>query len=170
MSAVIKTITPFINQAILLQALNGVNCNYKINGHEITTERIDYYGNQKFVFLNGRYQFIHDSSANSASYRWRNINVKNYKTVSSFLKAVEKEYNRIYAEKLAALEKIRLTQLAEQERIRLEEEMKRIEQERIAYVAQQKKAIKQKATEQGYSIQEKVVNNKIKLILRKNTY
>lgn len=170
MSAVVKTITPFIIKEILLQALDCLGVEYTLEGNNIVTERVDFYGNQKFVLINGRYQFQHDSSANRINYPWRKLNFKDFKTVSSFLKAVEKEYNRIYAEKLAELERIRQEQLAEQERIRLEEEMKRIEQERIAYVEKQKQTIIQKAKEQGYSVQEKKVNNKIKLILRRNTY
>lgn len=170
MSAVVKTITPFINKEMLLQALDCLDFKYTIKGNEILTERVDYYGNQKFVFTNGRYQFFHDSSANRTVYPWRNLNVKDFKTVSSFLEALEKEYNRIYAKKLAELERIRQEQLAEQERIRLEKEMKQIEQERIAYLEKQKQTIIQKAKEQGYSIQEKKVNNKIKLILHRNTY
>ncbi|MCC5945689.1 MAG: hypothetical protein JJT94_12200 [Bernardetiaceae bacterium] len=170
MSAVVKTTTPFINKEMLLQALDCLDFKYTIKGNEIVTERVDYYGNQKFVLTNGRYQFLHDSSANRTVYPWRNLNIKEFKTVSNFLVAVEKEYNRIYAEKLAELERIRQEQLAEQERIRLEEEMKRIEQERIAYVEKQKQAIIQKAKEQGYSIQEKKVNNKVKLVLTRNTY
>jgi hypothetical protein len=162
MSAVVKTITPFINKEMLLHALDCVNCKYTVSGNTIITERIDYRGNQKFILDNGKFTFQHDSDM------WRTFNKNN--SVSSFLEAVEKEYNRIYAEKLAELELIRQEQLAEQERIRLEEEMKRIEQERIAYVEKQKQAIIQKAKEQGYSVQEKKINNKIKLILRRNTY
>ncbi|MBN2890941.1 MAG: hypothetical protein JXL97_03665 [Bacteroidales bacterium] len=176
MSAVVKTITPFINKEMLLQALDCLNFKYTIYVNEIVTERVDFYGNQKFVFLNGRYNFVHDSSSNDGAsyminrYPWGNIDKQEYKGVSTFLQSVEKEYNRIYAEKLAELERIRQEQLAEQERIRLEEEMKRIEQERIAYVEKQKQTIIQKAKEQGYSVQEKKVNNKIKLILHRNTY
>jgi len=176
MSAVVKTITPFINKEMLKQALDSVSCKYTVSENTIVTERVDFYGNQKFVFLNGRYNLSHDSSSNDGAshminrYPWGNIDNQKYKGVSSFLESVEKEYNRIYAEKIAELERIRQVQLAEQERIRLEEEMKRIEQERIAYIEKQKQTIIQKAKEQGYSVLEKKVNNKIKLILHRNTY
>ncbi len=164
MSAVVKTITPFINKEMLLQALDCLNFKYTVSENTIITERTDYRGNQKFIFANGKYVFQHDSD----QFLWRAFNKNN--SVSSFLEAIEKEYNRIYAEKLEELERIRQEQLAEQERIRLEEEIKRIEQERIAYVEKQKQTIIQKAKEQGYSVQEKKVNNKIKLILHRNTY
>ena len=164
MSAIIKTITPFIDKELLLKALDCVGCSYTVSGNTITTNRIDYYGNQKFEYKNNRYQFIHEDTP------WRNLNIKDYKTVSSFLQAVEKEYNRIYAEKYAELERLRQAALAEQERIRLEEEKKRIEKERLAYIEKQKQLIIQKAQAEGYSVQERKVNNKIKLILRRNTY
>ncbi len=170
MSAVVKTVTPFINKEILLEALDCLEFKYTIRTNEIITERVDYYGNQKFVFINGRYQFQHDSSANRINYPWRNLNVKNLKTVNDFLQTVEKEYNRIYKEKLAELERIRQEQLAEQERIRLEEEARRIEEERKAFVEQQKKNIIEKAKAKGYSVKEKKVGKKIKLVLVRQTY
>ena len=170
MSAIVKTITPFIDKELLLKALDYVGCSYTVQGNAIITERIDYYDNQRFEYSNGRYQFIHDSYANRENYPWRNLNVKNYKTVASFLQAVEKEYNRIYAEKCAELERLRQAELQEQERLRLEEEKKRLERERLAYVEKQKQLIIQKAQAEGYSVQEKKVNDKIKLILRRNTY
>ena len=50
------------------------------------------------------------------------------------------------------------------------QEKKRIEKERLAYIEKQKQLIIQKAQAEGYSVQERKVNNKIKLILRRNTY
>lgn len=95
MSAVIKTITPFLNLELLLQALDAIDCKYTVNmqGNEIVTERVDYYGNQNFILISGRYVLQHDSSANRELYPWRNLNVKDYKTVSNFLEAVEINYN-----------------------------------------------------------------------------
>lgn len=170
MSAVVKTITPFIDKECLLKALDKLEVKYSIKENEIITERVDYYNNQKFVFQNGRYKFQHDSSANRENYPWRNLNMKEWKTVSSFLKAVEKEYNQIYAEKLAELKRLKQEALAEQERIRLEQERKRLEEERKAFVEKQKQAIIEKAKAKGYSVKEKMVKNKVKLILVKHTY
>ncbi|MGP1577170.1 MAG: hypothetical protein ACTTH7_06765 [Treponema sp.] len=164
MSAIVKTITPFIDKEILLKALDCLGCSYTVVGNTITTNRIDYYGNQKFEYNNNRYQFVHEDTP------WQNYGQQDYKTVSSFLQSVEKEYNRMYAEKCAELERLRKAALQEQERLRLEEEKKRIEQERLAYIEKQKQIIIQKAQAEGYSVQEKKVNNKIKLVLRRNTY
>jgi hypothetical protein len=161
MSAVIKTITPFLNLELLLQALDAIDCKYTVNmqGNEIVTERVDYYGNQNFILISGRYVLQHDSSANRELYPWRNLNVKDYKTVSSFLEAVEINYNFFYNKKMEELEKLS----QEAERIRLENE-------RLAFVEQQRENIISKAKEKGYSIQEEKVNGKIKLILIRNTY
>jgi len=166
MSAIVKTITPFINKEMLLQALECVGCAYKLPDNQ-TISLGNNYRSQKFVWNKGRYFLQH--AGNYQLVEWGTY-TKKYKPVSSFLQSVEKEYNRIYSEKLAELERIRLEEIAEQERIRLEEEMKRIEQERLAYIEKQKQTIIQKAREQGYSVQEKKVKNKVKLILRRNTY
>ncbi len=170
MSAVVKTVTPFIDKECLLKALDKLDVKYTIKQNEIVTERVDYYSNQKFVYQNGHYKFQHDSSANRQNYPWRNLNVKEWKTVSGFLEVVEKEYNQVYAEKIAELERLRQEALAEQERIRLEKEIKRIEEERKAFVEKQKQAIIEKAKAKGYSVKEKKVNNKVKLILVRHTY
>lgn len=159
MSAVVKTITPFINQEFLLKALDAIGCKYTLQGNEIVTERVDYYGNQKFVFVNGRFVLQHDSSANQEQYFWRNLNFKEYKTVSSFLEAVEEKYRFFYNQKMEELEK----QRQEEERIRLENERK-------AFVEKQKQAIIAKAKEKGYSVKEENVKGKIKLVLVRNTY
>lgn len=159
MSAVVKTITPFINKEILLQALNAIDCKYSLQGNDIITERVDYYGNQKFVLINGRFQLQHDSSANREQYPWRNLNVKEYKTVSSFLEIVEVKYNYFYNLKMEELEKQRL----EAERIRFENERK-------AFIEKQKESIIAKAKEKGYSIKEENIKGKVKLVLVRNTY
>ncbi len=170
MSAVVKKVTPFIDKECLLKALDKLDVKYTIKQNEIVTERVDYYSNQKFVYQNGYYKFQHDSSANRQNYPCRNLNVKEWKTVSGFLEVVEKEYNQFYAKKLAELERLRQEALAEKERIRLEKEIKRIEEERKAFVEKQKQAIIEKAKAKGYSVKVKKVKNKIKLILVRHTY
>jgi hypothetical protein len=87
------------------------------------------------------------------------LNVKEYKTVSSFLEAVEGKYHFFYNLKMEELEK----QRQEEERIRLENERK-------AFVEKQKESIIAKAKEKGYSIKEENVKGKIKLVLVRNTY
>lgn len=169
MSAIVKSSTPFIHKDILLKALEFLGVKYTLkppsslylssDHEEIITERVDFYGNQKFVYQNGRYVFEHDSSADNLFYEWRRENMKKYLTVSSFLSAVEKEYNRIINEILEELKR-------KQE----EEEKRRLEEERKAFIENQKQAIIKKAKEEGYTIEEKKVGNKIKLILRRNIY
>jgi hypothetical protein len=168
MSSVVRTITPFINKELLLKALEAVDCKYQIQGDIICTDRQDYYGSQKFILQNGRYAFEHEK--NTESYSWSNINMKQYKASSSFLSAVEKEYNAIYKKRLEELERKRLAAIAEEERKRAEEEKQRLERERKEYVAKQRDAVIAKAKEQGYDIQETVVDNKIKLVLVQTTY
>ena len=159
MSCIVKTVTPFIDKEILCAALNECGCKYKIVGNEILTERQDYYGFQKFSLQNERYVFLHDSSAENMRfgphYPWGNIDLQQYKKVSSFLENVETHYNTLYQKRLKELE------LAE--KIRLENERK-------AFVEKQKNAIIEKAESKGYYVKEEKVNNKIKLVLIKRTY
>jgi hypothetical protein len=155
MSAVVKTITPFIDREILMLALESLGFGYSLQGEDILTERIDYYGEQKFVWAQGQYLFQHDSSATQNDYRWRNLNVKAYKTVGSFLEAVEREYGLHYR------------RLLEEAELKRQEELER---QRKAFVQQQKEAIVVRAKEQGYDVQEKMVGTKIQLVLVKHTY
>jgi len=168
MSSVVKTITPFINKELLLKALDVVGCKYKISGDNILTERKDYYGSQKFILQNGRYAFEYEKDAQR--YSWGNINMQQYRSSSSFLAAVGREYNAIYQKQLEELERKRLAAIAEEERKRIEEERQRLERERKEFVAKQRDAVIAKAKEQGYDIQETVVDNKIKLVLVQTTY
>jgi len=167
MSAVVKTTTPFINKELLIQTLENIGCNYTLEGNEILTDRKDYYGLQKFSLNNGRYVFFHDSSAEEGArymtqiggYPWGNIKNQEYKSVSEFLKSVEKEYQSLYQKKLEELELHRL-----------EEEKIRLEQERLAFIDKQKTTIIERAKEQGYSIREENIKGKIKLVFVRNTY
>ncbi len=155
MSAVVRTLTPFIDKQILMLALQSLGFKYSLQGEDIMTERVDYYGEQKFVWANGQYLFQHDSSATRQQYKWRNLNVKEYKTVGSFLEAVEKEYSFHYH------------RILEEAELKRQEEL---ELQRKAYVQQQKESILQKAKEQGYDVKEKLVGTKIQLVLVKHTY
>ena len=166
MSAVVKTLTPFIDKEILLKALDKLGVKYKLNGDNIITERRDYYGQQIFIWEDHVYKFRHDSSAELSEYlkRWGHYpngwkeNWKDWNSVSSFLQAVEKEYNKLYKEKLAELE-----------RKRLQEERRRMEEQRKSMIEKQKQQIIEKAREKGYYVKEKKVGNKIKLILVRHT-
>ncbi|MEI8202840.1 MAG: hypothetical protein WCH34_07505 [Bacteroidota bacterium] len=155
MSAIIKTITPFLNKELLLNALDCVGCKYWVDENEIVTERIDFSGNQTFIFINGRYQIKHYNHESFNNFSQNN----NRKPLAQFLQEVEKEYNFLFDKKMEELEE----QRQEEERIR-------IEKERKAFVEQQKENIIAKAKEKGYSVKEENVKGKIKLILVRNTY
>ena len=174
MSSIVKTVTPFINEELLLKALDAIGCKYQVVGNEIITDRTDYYGRQKFVFQNNRYCFFHDSSAerfiHGPRYPWGNIDLKQHKKVSEFLKSVEDAYNEVYRKRLEELERLRLEAAAEAERKRLEEERLRLERERQEYVEKQRTSIIAKAKEMGYYVQEKKVKETIKLVLVRTTY
>ena len=189
MSSRITTATPFIDRELLLKALDAVGCRYTIQGNEILLtdrDRQDRYGPQKFVLqfsimegMQKKYSFVCEDTWGSS-----------YAT--SFIAAVGRAYNSIYAKQLEELERKRLAaiaeaerlrkeQMAEQERLRLlaiaeeerkraEEEKQRLERERKEYVEKQRAAIIEKAKEQGYDIQETMVDNKIKLVLVQTTY
>ena len=149
MSAVVKTVTPFTQRDLLLEALDELGVVYQEKGNAIMTERVDDYGAQRFIYEQGAYRFQHDSSP------WRKLNFNKWKTVSAFLGAVEKVYHQAYE---------RLQQrMAAEERRRLEEERKR-------FVEQQKQAVIQRAKEQGYNIKEIRKGNKIQLQLVRTTY
>jgi hypothetical protein len=195
MSSLVITCTPFINKELLLMALNAVGCGYHIQGNMIITDRQDFYGGQKFILQNGRYAFSYEEGAQGYGYSWGNINMQKYGSTGSFLAAVGREYNAIYKRQLEELERKRLAaiaeaerlralkeqQLAEQERLRLiavaeeerkkaEEEKQRLERERREYVAKQRDSVIAIAKEQGYDIEETLVDNKIKLVLVQTTY
>lgn len=166
MSAIVNTPTPFIDKQILRSALDVLQVKVTegmFRGFPaLITDRVDFYGQQAFVLMDGSYAFSHDSSAQRDNYGWRKENWKQYRTVAEFLRAVESAYKQCLEDHLHALEKLAAEQ-AEVERMR-------IENERIAYIAAKKEAIIAKAKAQGYTVQEKKVNNGIQLVLVKNTY
>ncbi|GHU47447.1 hypothetical protein FACS1894200_02830 [Spirochaetia bacterium] len=195
MSSRVKTRTPFLNKAILLQALKTIGCGYTEAGGEILTQRTDHFGNQRFILQDGRYFFQHDQG----QYNLRNIGTAAHESVHSFLGAIEKEYNRIIARmeeesREAERERARLEQeykatlakkeAEKREKERLEQEYKaalakeeaakrereRIEAERVAFVAKQKETIIAKARALGYSVREKTEQETVKLVLVRNTY
>ncbi|MDP8162369.1 hypothetical protein QJU89_02430 [Pasteurella skyensis] len=145
MSAVIKTITPFIDKECLLKALESIGCQYNELNNRIVVQHNSFrYIQHYFELKNGKYEFTYDSYSSS---------------INKFLQNIEVSYKHIYQEKLAELERQRL----ESERIRLEEERKE-------FVKQQKESIKARAKEMGYSIKETTVQNKVKLVLVKHSY
>jgi len=156
-SSVVKTLTPFLNRELLLQALDAACCKYTEHGNDILTDRVDFRGNQKFVLENGRYRFWHDSHERLTN--WSAFDARAYKPVSSFLGEVERQYNEMYRRKLEELEKQRL-----------EEERLRLERERQEFVEKQRAAVIARAKEKGYAVREEKAKGKIKLVLVRTTY
>jgi len=132
MSSMAKTTTPFINKDILCRALTAVGCNYDIQGNIIITERTDYYGNQKFELINGRFAYIHESNVGT-NYSWR-FDVD--KSVRDFLARVENEYDAIYRRQQDELQQRRL----EAERLRVDAEKRQAEAERRRLEAERQSA------------------------------
>jgi hypothetical protein len=166
MSAVIKTNTPFVIESVLLEALESVGAEpvkvtnevLKKEKHsgglligDILTNRADFYGVQHFRLMGDRWILRHDSSEMSGRITTKSAVSKNYRRVGVFLEIVGDAYESAYQQHLKVL--------AEQERIRLEEERKaRIEATRQQAIA--------KAKAQGYSVKEtRNANNQIQLVL-----
>ncbi|MGR5407621.1 hypothetical protein [Vibrio sp. PNB22_8_1] len=163
MSAVIKTATPFVDRALLIQALNelGAEPNIieqdrgalrqrnRVEAGDIMTNRSDYYGKQLFREVDGRWVLLHDSSEMNGRVTTQ-LADKHYLPVTRFLSELGKEYELAY--------QCHLAELAEQERIRLENERK----QRVEATRQQAIA---KARAQGYSVKEVRSNNQIQLVL-----
>lgn len=160
MSAVIKSRIAFLEKSLLMKSLTLLEVeHWESSTNEIVTHRKDYYGNQKFRLEKGRYVFLHDSSSNRANYHYRKENWGIWGTTNLFLNDLEKRYNQLFEERQLELE-----------RLKKEEELRRIEEERKKYVESRKQEIIEKAKAQGYQVQEKMAGNKIKLVLIKHTY
>lgn len=147
MSAVIKTVTPFIDLECLCEALTAVDCGFRVQENKVITNRQD-------VRL-GFQEFQKDNYGRYALFAYSHTD----KNQIDFIRIIEKKYNVIYQNKLE-----------EAERLRLEEKKKRLELERLAFIEKQKTVIKERAKEQGFSIKEEYIKGKIKLVLVRNTY
>ncbi|MCC5452926.1 hypothetical protein LMJ53_14455 [Rheinheimera sp. UJ51] len=164
MSAVIKTVTPFTNESLLMKALTDIGAepekvtvNITDDGHssiiqygDIVTNRSDYYGCQIFRFINDRWVLIHDEDEIDARVSSK-LADKKYISVSKFLALLGDNYNVVYQQYLE--------QIAEQERITLEAERKiRVEKTRQQAIA--------KAKAQGYAVKESINSQgQIQLVL-----
>lgn len=167
MSAVITTVTPFLVQEVLINALTAIKAEPIVitaqnrsqfqhrgilNENDILTNRVDYYGPQHFRYMNGVWKLRHDSSQMNGHVR-TSLKDKQYKDVGSFLSELgglyEHEYG-LYQERLA------------------EEERQRVERERQARVEATRQSVIEKARQQGYSVKERVQNGKIQLVLTRS--
>ena len=166
MSAVIKTVTPFVIEELLLEALEAVGAqpikvdasNLSEFAHsggielgDIITNRSDYYGRQHFRFVDDRWVLRHDSSEMNARVTAKSITSAQYQSVAKFLSQVGEHYSSAHEAYLA--------RLAEEERMRLEAE-------RQALVDAVRQQTIDKGKAQGYSIREtRNSKNEIQLVL-----
>jgi len=149
MSVVIKTLTPFTECDVLIEALASLNVSTTVSGVKIITDRRDYQGLQHFIWNGDVYVFRHDSDElggriiNNAIHR-------QYTPTRQFLSKLEIAYKTAY--------QLHLARLAEAERLRLEQErLARVEAVRANAIA--------KAKAQGYRVKEQKKNGKIQLVL-----
>lgn len=165
MSAVIKTVTPFVIESVLIKALEEVGAEpvvvteqeLRTSRHQgqlklgdILTNRADYYGPQHFRKADERWILRHDSSEMNGRLTTLSAASNGYKKVGDFLQRVGEAYQKAYQEHLDIL--------AEQERNRLEQERKaRIEAIRKEAIA--------KAKAQGYSVKEIRKGQQVQLVL-----
>lgn len=165
MSAVIKTATPFIIKSVLFAALEKVKAEPKIVTNDefisisrrnqiqvgdILTNRKDYNGRQFFRKQGEQWVFLHDKDEYSTGIVSQLVG-RRYTPVSRFLSDLTQSYGTCYQEHLEVI--------AEQDRIRLENERKeRVEATRVKAIA--------KAKAQGYSVKEsQTAAGQIQLVL-----
>ncbi|MDX9804940.1 MAG: hypothetical protein RBT87_03815 [bacterium] len=142
MSAVVQTLTPFIEKSCLLKALQYMEIRFSEQRDKILIQgETDTYFDRE---LSGKFKltcYFYTSS------------------VVTMLPQIEQKYIQFYKEHMKELEEKRL-----------EAERARIENERRAYVEKQRQEIIKKAEAKGYKIKEKRNGNEIQLVLVKHTY
>jgi len=165
MSAVIKTATPFIIEAVLIEALGELDAEPQLVSSELSgtfsqrntilpgdilTNRSDYNGRQIFRKNGDRYILLHDGDEYAGRVTSK-LTDRRYAPVSQFLNALSSAYENSYQR--------HLEMVAEQERIRLEKErLERIE-------ATRQRAI-HNAKQQGYTVKEnRNASGQIQLVL-----
>lgn len=177
MSAIIKTLTPFLDISILKEAISECGYHYvqQANGIEI----VELKGYRPTIFVadsRGRFTLTHDSHTRNIKEFLEKI-TSQYKIVYARKQeelrrlkeeekrmAIEKENALVKQEQLSYEQKLREIQAQKQ---RAEEEMLKVEQEKKAYIESQKKAVYEKAKEMGYEVEEVKKANKIQLVLVK---
>lgn len=147
MSCVVKTATPFIDANILCKALESMGHRCSISGNIIVTDIKDY--------MLGHQEFRRDSNGRFSLYAYSHTD----RNKADFILKLDGVYQIKYQEYLDELER----QRQEEERIRMENERK-------AFVEKQRTSVIEKAKKLGYTVQEKKVDNKIKLVLVRHTY
>lgn len=140
MSCRIRTVTPFINQDILVESLENLGYQCSVDTQNSTITFAEEHGYKQIFALSGD-KYVLDFY----SYRDRRSEA------IDLIKEVEKEYAKVVEEKA-------------------EEERRRIEDERKKFVENQKKEVIERAKKLGYSAKEEYVKGKIKVVLVRQTY
>lgn len=154
MSIVVKTLTPFTEQDVLVEALISMSVSVTVRNDRIETERRDYQGVQYFIMVNGAYRFAHASDTYAFPGMAGALG-RDYVTVKQFLSELEVAYKRAWQTKLE--------RVAEEERKRMERERQdRVEKTRLQAI--------ERAKAQGYHIRETRIKGKIQLVLTRTTY
>lgn len=154
MSAVIKTLTPFTELDVLVEALELIGVETIINGNRIETDRKDYQGRQYFIKDKDVYRLSHDSEELRGRMISHAIN-KKYIPVQKFLTELEKAYKTAWQNKLERIE---------------EEERKRMEKKRQERVEKTRLQAIERAKKQGFRVRETRKNGNIQLVLTRTTY
>ena len=140
MSCHIRTVTPFINQDILVESLERLGHQCSVNNSRQTITIVDEHQYKPmFIFSGGKYVLDYYSDLFRGS------------EARDLLNELEKEYAAVVE-------------------IKAEEERRRIEEERKKFVEGQKKEVIERAKKLGYSAKEEYVNGKIKIVLVRQTY
>ena len=157
MSYTIKTQTPFIDEKILLEALDNLEIKYRLSSNKIYMDT-GYYNQEYFEFKSSRYKYVYDSDNRDAK---------------RLLKDIAKEYKSIHdklIKKIMELEKKKEEERVRKELEKLRKEQEEIERKRVELIENNKKMIKEKAKKMGYKVKETVKDGKIKMVLVKRTY
>ena len=83
MSVVVKTLTPFTECNVLIEALASLNVSTTVNGTNIITDRHDYQGQQRFVWNGNAYLFSRESYSRFPDIWWADKNFKNQKQITN---------------------------------------------------------------------------------------
>ena len=150
MSSRVKTATMFTDAECLKKAIEDTGVIVlSFSQSKIVIDQKDYFGNQEFILENGRYTYSHYSHDT-----W-GIRYGKYKSTGSWLSQVSERYKIHYQEKL--------DRIAEEERKREEERLRKL-------VESRRDEIRAKAKEEGYYIKETEEEGTIRLVLVRTTY
>lgn len=142
MSAVIKTLTPFIEKRFLLKALESIGISFSTQEDTILIKGV----------INVCFRKSSDGKFLLNHYGYNS-------EIIAKLPQIEERYTYFYKEHIRELEEKRL----EAEKIKIENERKK-------YVEKQRQEIIKKAEAKGYKVKEKQNGSEIQLVLVKHTY